>query len=174
MTRGTLHPTNTFNVEASLNEWIKRGLNDIERPAWLAELHIITHHEDIPALLPCISVTHLPMYRGGKYERGGQSAHLARAILDVSCWVSRSQTYAGQNVWQARLRWMQSMVEQVFGAEQTVVIQDFDTSLQARQDTAFRVFFADANVVQTGVDPNPDIERRRILINYRWFSRSET
>lgn len=173
MTRKGLHGSNTFNVEASLNAWVTRRLNEIERPDWLADLHIITHYEDIPARLPCISITHLPVYRGGKWERGGEAAHLARAMLDANCWVSRSQTYAGQNVWQARLRWMQSMVEQVFGAEQTVVIQDFDTSLVARQDTAFRVFFADMNVVQTGTDPNPDIERRRILINYRWFARSE-
>ena len=176
MTPTTLHETTVFNAEASLNDWLRSQIATFALPAWMGgTVHFITDWPEIEKSLPCISVAHLPGYRRGEYERGDVSARqmLARGLVDVSAWVSRSQLYQGQEVWLPRLRFMEGMIEQAHAGAVAIVIRDYLTSLSNPQDTPYRIILGDISVVQTGPDPNPDIERRRALINYRWFLRSE-
>ncbi len=170
-----LHDTTVFNAEASLNDWLRSQLGQIDLPDWMAMVAITTDWPEIGKSLPCISIAHLPGHRRGHYQRGDVAALavLARGLADISCWVSRSDQYNGQDVWLARLRYLQGMVEQAVTGTVAVVIRDYLTSPVYPQDTAYRIMLGDLTWVQTGADPNPDIERRRALLNYRWFLRSE-
>lgn len=167
-----LHATNIFNVEASLNSWLRSQIATITLPSYLTTIPVITHWPEIEDNLPCISIAHLPGYRRGNYQRGAVKDVLARGQMDVSMWVSRSQLVSGQEVWLARLRYMEGMIEQIHAGAVAVDVKDYLTTPASPTETDYRIVLGDLSMVQVGVDPNPDIERRRALINYRWFLRS--
>ena len=89
------------------------------------------------------------------------------AILDVSLWVTRENKN-----WQAQLRTMEAMVVDLLVQDATIVIKDYQASQTEPADTNYRIVLDDIRRVATGPDPNPDVERRRILTNYEWVIRS--
>lgn len=170
-----MHVTSTFNVENTLNEWLQNGLAALTKPAWLPSYTFVQNFQKLTASLPAVSVHHLSGVGTKKYE--GDNAELGvnaiwkHGIMDVSVWVKRSNLNSPDNH-TAQLRTLQAMVEEVATATQGVVIKDWQTSQGSPQATAYRVNIGNVAVVDTGQDPNPDIERRRILINYDWNLRA--
>ena len=170
-----MNVTSVFNVEATLNEWLQNGLAALTKPAWLPSYTFVQNFQELTASLPAISVHHLSgvgtkRYEGNNAESGVQAVW-KHGIMDVSAWVKRSPLNAADNH-TAQLRTMQAMIEEVATGTRGVVIKDWQTSQSAPTATAYRINIGNIAVVETGQDPNPDIERRRILINYDWNLRA--
>lgn len=168
----TVHPSNAFNVETTLNQWFATELALIDRPAWLPNLPTFVYdmpEADLPT--PCISFFHLPisdrsLWMGdatGEGERGLQSA----ALLDISLWASRLSVN-----WLAQVRTMRTMVQRLVTATPTVIIQDvwYDTS--SGTDTSYKINFFDLEAGAVESDANPDIKRQRLLLRYEYVTRA--
>lgn len=170
----TITTSTSYNVEASLNEWLRAALTAFTRPSWLTSMPAIVY--DAPqetAVMPCFSFMHIPVailtnaYQGrnvGDGLKGGKSM----GMMDVSCWVSRSKSphYAAQ------LRTMADMVQSAVIADTAVVVMDYATSQTAPSSAGYKVDLGDITVTPTQPDPNPDVERIRILIDYSYVFRS--
>lgn len=167
-----MHVTNTSNVEATLNAHFRTALSNLSLPSFFSGSITFTQNwSEIEAVLPCFSVHHLPIAHIDRWQGRGAtnslSAVRAHSLMEISAWVTRDQKQSGQDVWQARLRYMQSMVEQVAIQSPRVVIKDYTTPASPAV-TLFAVRMGDLRIVQTGKDPNPAIERRKFQIDYEW------
>lgn len=162
----TLHATNVFNVQASLNAWLQAALAAIDRPYWLPsyQLVLIAPEEEMPT--PSFSVNHIDVGTFDRYQ--GRAAQHSMGIMEVNAWVSRSNFN-----WQAQLATMQAMVKQAALAQASggVVINDY-SDVYTPVASAYRALLSDVQSVATAPDPNPDIQRVRLLINYRWTLRA--
>lgn len=172
----TLHPANTFNVEASINAWFVAQVAAVVKPAWLPQVAVVFNMPETGISPPCISLFYLPgftrnVYQGG-HVGGGQKGARAATLLDVSCWVSRGALYDGQEAWNAQLMTLRSIVEGVFAGAAPVVIRDYWSSLTNPSAAAYKVDVADFEAVATMHDPNPDIERARYVARLNWTQRA--
>lgn len=171
----TLQAAGTFNVEASLNAWLRTQLAAITGlPSWLATLPVpVTYLPEATASLPALTVVHLPgslddAWQGRTVSTSSSTkGRDARAIMEVDAWVTRANAN-----WLAQLRTMQDCVMTVLTGTTSVVIKDYATSQTSPADTAYLVRLRDARLVTTAPDPNPDIERRRMLVDYDWVFRA--
>lgn len=171
-----MHATSVYNVEPSINVAFQTVLNAISLPAWLTQPAIVYDWPDITGSLPCFSVFHMTpsmsdTYQGRK-DSAGNSTVAASGMMEISAWVSRDQKYNGQDVWVARLRFMESMIASVYASLPVVVIKDYETSPTSPTSAAFRVVMRDLTFVQTAEDVNPAIKRKRALITYNWNLRA--
>lgn len=174
----TMHVTNDFNVEASINAALAAALAAITPPAWLTfgNSMVVLDWPEITESVPCFSIAHYPVTTSDKYQgRGdgaGNSTARAQGQMDISAWVSRDQKYNGQDIWMARLRFMGSMMLSVATKTPVILIKDYYTSQTAPALTGYKVNMNTPEFVQTADDPNPAIRRRRALISYWWDLRA--
>lgn len=171
-----MHVTNTSNVEATLNGHFRTALSNISLPSYFSGSITFTQNwSEIEAVLPCFSVHHLPIAHidkwQGRAENATTSAVRSHALMEISAWVTRDQKMSGQDVWQARLRWMQSMIEEVYIQSKSVIIKDY-TVPAVPVASAYLIRLNDMNIVQTAPDKNPAIERRKVQISYTWELRA--
>lgn len=169
-----LKQATSFNVEASLNEWMRAALAAFSLPAWITTLPTIVYDfPQVSAAIPCFSFVHLPVDIDsnfqGKNVGGGDKGGRATGIMDVSCWVSRSKA---PNSWYPILMILRDFVLSTAEATSTVVISDYQTSLSAPAATVYKINIDHAAVVEVVHDPNLDVERKRILIDYSYVYRA--
>ena len=168
----TIHPTSTVNVEATINAHFRSALNALSLPLGLATRPtIIADMPEEVAVFPSISFFHIPMAFSelfqGRNADIGDSVEKGRGMLDVSAWVSRNSIN-----WQAQLRAMQSMIEDVAVSTKNLVILDYNADPSNPVATNYKLDFRAPQPVSTAPDPNPDIYRRRVLVVYFWTYRS--
>jgi hypothetical protein len=162
-----------FNVEASVNAHFRTSLAAVTKPAWLPTLPTI---QSIPlddeAALPAFTLSHIPVgfmdKWQGRHVGGGLSGMDSRALLDISCWVSRRDNPQ----WMQQLRTMEDMVLTVATQTATIVIMDYAANLSSPSATSFLVRLSNVVTRTTQPDPNPNIERKRVLVEYDWVYRS--
>lgn len=167
-----IEQTSVFNVEASLNAYMAARLATITRPTWLTTMPgIVSLPIESTASLPAFSFHHLPV---GIYDRwqgravgAGKKGRRAVGIMEVDCWVTRGSTH-----WEAQRRTMKDMVLMVLNRASEVVIQDYEADTDDPTTTSYLVRWLETQMPQTAHDPNPDIERARILATYTWVYRS--
>jgi hypothetical protein len=169
----TVHVTNTYNVEASINAYFKAAFTAMTRPSFLSTLPSFAENTpETPASLPTFSFVHLPagsmdIYQGRKAEPGAKAVR-GLGILDIGAWVSRKNTS-----WNAQLRFMQSMIDTAYmDSGGGVIIRDYTVTPQTPTVSSYRAVFNDLDVVIVADDPNPDVMRRRVLVKYQWDVRS--
>lgn len=169
----TITTSTSFNVEASLNEWLRAALTAFTRPSWLTTMPGIVY--DAPqttASMPCFSFLHIPVATLDAYEGrnvgDGMKGAKSMGMMDVSCWVSRSKSVS----YAAQLRTMADMVQSAAVAKTAVVVMDYATSLTAPSSAGYKVDIGDITVTPTQPDPNTDVERIRILIDYSYVFRA--
>lgn len=168
-----MHVTNVSNVEATLNAHFRTALNAISAPSYFTGAITFTQNwSEIAAILPCYSVHHLPiasvdMWQGRGGGIDGQNAVRSHGLMEISAWVSRDQKMSGQDVWQARLRWMQAAVTEVYAKAPRIVIKDYTTPASPAA-TLFTIRTGNLSIIQTAPDTNPAIERRKLQIGYQW------
>lgn len=166
----TLHATNAYNVQATLAAWFAAQLAAFTAPPTIPTTTLILNIPETGLTPPVFSLNHLSV---GNYDRwegrnaGGLTGMDARAILDISAWVSR---LSNPN-WAQQLMIMSSMIQQIFTKTGVVVISDYSTPT-APVATTYKINLSDAIASPTPHDPNVDIERARYLVNYQWVIRS--
>lgn len=163
-----------FNVEASLNKAFTDAITAITRPAWLSALPAFVYNwDEVAASMPCFAFFHIPAgmlnTHEGRNVGDGQSGRKALGILEVDCYVTRTNTPN----WSAILRTMRDLVETAATSTRTVTILDYQTSTSSPSATSYKVNIED--VQETPVEPdaaNPAIQRARILITYSFTYRA--
>lgn len=163
----TLHATNRFNVEASMNAWLQAQISAITRPSWLPAFTFVFNAPDITIRVPCIAIFHFPVSQQIAY-RGRYPGDKASGLMEVSIWVSRNRNAS----WNAHLMGMDSIVGQAFNSGSGVVISDYTTAPGTPTAQAYAIDLLDLEAVNSAPDPNPDLERRRNLIRYQWTIQS--
>lgn len=169
----SLEPTSSFNVEASLNDWLAAALASYTRPSWLATMPSIRYDwDDLALSAPCFSLFHLPVgldtnaYQG-RQVGGGKRGAPALGILDLSCWVTKT---ANPN-WMAQLRTMRDMAQHAVLAKTVVIVRDY-AAPALPVNTAYKVDIGDFSPGALEADSrNPAVWRARCLIEYRWTYR---
>ena len=125
------------------------------------------------ASLPCFAFFHIPAgmlnTHQGRNVGDGQSGRQALGILEIDCYVTRTNTPN----WSAILRSMRDLVETAATATRTVTVYDYQTSASSPSATAYKVNIDDVQEtpVETDAD-NPAIQRARILISYSFVYRA--
>ncbi len=168
----TLTASTSFNIEATLNAWLASGLSAFTLPAWLPTLPTIIYDwSQITLNLPCFALQHIPvsntdLWQGrvvGNNEKGQQ----ASAILEVSCFVSKSNTS-----WVAQLRTMTDLVKSHATSTPQVTVLDYAANLAAPAATTYGIKIRDIADVPLDQDPNPGVARRRLLLDYTYVYRT--
>lgn len=170
----TIAQTSVMNAEYSFNAWLRAQLTAITLTSetWLSTPGIYTNNPEATANLPAFSVNHIPVtfdseWQGHIVDSVGGKGLNATQIAEVNCWVSRKTTN-----WLQQLRTMQDMVLSVLAAASDIVISDYVTNPSSPASTVYLLRLRDARATPTVQDPNPDIERRRVLVTYEWIYRS--
>lgn len=170
------HDTGWYNVQGTLAAWITEQINTYAPPL-ISPITILYYWPETELNPPCWSVHFLgtvPMadrYQGG-YVGNGEYGERKAGLMEVNCWVTRQDN---QN-WAAELAQMADAIYRgVFAfmaAGAGVVIKDFYTSASAPADTSNRLVIEGAEDRNPPTDPNPAIERRRIIISFNWVERA--
>lgn len=166
-----LQPTSVFNVRATLNAAFNAAVAAFTTgnswPEWFGPapvVRLISGDDEPP--LPAYSVAHFDVEAADVYQgrqgRGGGTTRNS-AILEVSAWATRQHPN-----WTAQLAVMADLVQHWHNASATIRVRDFFDDPTDPAATTFLIRLAGARTVDVQPDPNPDIERRRILIDYWW------
>lgn len=172
----TMHVTNAFNVEPSVNAAFTTALNAITPPAFLTQPAIVFDWPEITESTPCFSIIHMPNTLSDKYQGRGDGANTgvvaANGMMEISAWVSRDQKYNNQDVWMPRLRYMASMIESAYASLTTILIKDYTSTPASPTATGYKLNLNNLIFEQVAADPNPAIRRRRALVTYFWNLRA--
>lgn len=172
----TLTAATRYHVEATLNAWLNTTISAITRPTWLSTLPSFAFNAEettaaITAGQPCFAVTHIPAGMlndiQGRVVGDGLQGRRALGIMEVSCYVTRSANPS----WNAVLRTMRDLVETAATSTRTVTISDYSTP-GVPTATAYKIDIMDVTETPTETDPNPAIQRARVLIRYQFIYRS--
>lgn len=161
-----------YHVEATLNQWLFDTLSAITRPDWLPTLPAFVYNwDEITASLPCFALAHIPAGLAdtfqGRQAGGSDSGRRALGLLEVSCYVTRTDNPN----WPAQLRTMRDMVETAATSTRTVTISNYATP-STPVTTAYKIDLQDVTETPTEADPNPAIQRARVLIQYAFTYRA--
>lgn len=173
----TLHATSTYNVEPSINAALASALAAISLPAWLTfgQSMVVYDWPEITENLPCFSIVHFTNNASDRYQgRGdgtGAIAVTTTGMLEISAWVSRDQKYNNQDVWMARLRYMESMITKAVISNAIIRLSDYTTP-GSPTTINYKANLSVPEFVQTADDPNPAIRRRRATVSYWWDVRA--
>lgn len=177
----TIHPTNTYNVQASLVQfWIDElgALYDASPPAYFASKPAtLINWPDIQMSMPCYSFYHLmasslsDSYQG-RVVSDTEAGVKAVGSLAIDMWVNREDTQNGREVWQARLEWMSAAVQMVYTRTKSIAVFDYLNAPEVPKPTNYLVRMKDMNSIQRARDDNPAVERRAIIVNYGWTLRA--
>jgi hypothetical protein len=159
------HDTGTYNVYGTLVAWLQEQLNT-NRPPLVSSVRLNLDHPQQPIDPPEWSVH----FRNDTSEitlQGKNPGEWNNGMMEVNCWVSRKTTN-----WRGQLNQMADAVTKAVAGTAAVIIQDFYTSSTAPTDLPNKIDMDRAEVRGHTPDPNPDIERTRIIIFFRWVERS--
>jgi len=161
-----------FNVEATLNAYMRTQLATYPLTSWMAALPpVVTDWPIKTTSMPAFSIAHIDVGGDDRYQGrnvgNGNLGMMTMGIMDVSAWVTKSNTN-----WLIKLRTMESMIMDVLVGQATVVIKDYYTNQVSPSNTAYRLTLGNVRRVSVAQDPNPDVQRRRVLVNYDWVMRS--
>jgi len=162
-----MNEANTFNIEATLNAWLKTAIDGLDPPAFFSgfpSTRFILNMPESPINVPAYSGHHLFIETEDAYQgrRGdGGSALIYRAFFDVSVWVSRRNSN-----FTADKRWMCAALKDIVLGAKSVVLTDYLTNYPASSAGEVKIYIDGIEARQTEQDVNPDIDRERFLILY--------
>lgn len=168
------HTTGQYNVKATLYAWLNERLI-ANKPDLLSKATLVVDFPDVTASVPCWSAHWLgadgaSLYMGGITD-GGLHGDVRYGMVEISCWVTRRD----EN-WRAQLAQMEDAVTKAVmtlrSTGSAIVIKDFYTSATAPQDTTYRIVLDRIEERTPPTDPNPEIERRRLLLYFNWLERA--
>lgn len=165
----TLHTTNVYNVRASLNKWLSDTLAAFTLPSHLPAVNVVFAMPETGIEPPAVSVAHHDVMAAdlfqGRYVGTGPGLR-QYALMDISCWTSRSNVH-----WLAQLNTLCALITQAWVSQAVLVLSDYSTP-GSPATVEYKVNLRDLEYVETSHDSNPDIERSRYLGRYDWIVRS--
>ena len=160
-----LHPTTTYNIEATINQWFATKVATITLPFTLNYATVFLEPDTV-ATFPSFSVHHRAVNRLDTYE--GRMAIEAMNICMISAWVSR----LNNPNWQAHLRAMRAIIEALQASPAVIRVQDYLTTPAAPTNVDYVVRIRNLEFLNLPHDPNPDIERASATLAYDWHLRT--
>ena len=178
----TLHAASSFNVHASLNDWLNTQINAHTFPAWLTfpGSRVLFTVPETTATMPCYTVHHIPVMDTPRFQgnRADDSnfGTWAIALMDVSCWAPKytetDQLEAQQGHYTMVLAYMASLVQELVAKNTNTLIKQYSADVDNPTNTSYKVNFGGIEGQTVLPDINPNVERIRIVISYRWILRS--
>lgn len=168
------HDTGWYNVQGSLAAWMTAGLTTY-KPALVSSVSVEYTAPEGTLSAPVWSIHFLgTVPAAGRFQgnyTGDGCGERKAGLMEVDCWVTRRDTN-----WRAQLAQMADAVYRTvfntMASGAAVIIKDFYTNANAPTATQKRVIIEGAEDRNPPVDPNPDIERRRIIIEFNWVERA--
>lgn len=162
-----LHPTTTYNVEATINQWFATKIATITLPTGVTLPYTTVFLEpDTVATFPSFSINHRGVNRLMAYE--GHMATDAMNIVMISAWVSRLNNPA----WQAHLRTMRAIIEAVFASPAVIQLSDYLSTPASPTPVTYVVRLSGLDFLNLPHDPNVDVERASATLTYGWQLRT--
>lgn len=177
--------TGDYNVNASLNYWLKNNLN-VSLPAWKTGGFGINYdYPDVPLFdegagdyAPKFSVSHLgttedPTHTQGHRLDPGTMGQKQYGIMEISAWVNVKSGATTLNAnWRRDLTQMRDMLKSLFSANRTIQIVDVYSSTSNPANAGYLIRIDSVERVDTPpIEPNPNVRRERVLIHYCWWAR---
>jgi len=169
------HTTGTYNVEATVTAWLQ-GVFNTPVPAIGTAIALKVDYPIEPIDCPVVSVSPLGTsndpqmtWQGGNTITG-QVGRGKFGVLEVDLWASR-----GAQNWRRQLKQLFDLLSKevttLLKTGGALNIKDFYTSDTAPQSVAYLVRIDGIEESPTAHDPNPEIERKRIILTYSWVER---
>lgn len=161
-----------LNVEGSFNQHFAAQLTGKGLPDWMPSAVVNYDYPQQPLTFPSWSVAHLGSQIGnltqGRHLDPGWRGVERVGLAEISCWESYSRAGGAHT---RNLRVMRDMAARVFATGASFAILDVHgtTANPTGNGTIGR-----AGAVQdapTVPDLNPDVQRLRLLVEYRWLER---
>ena len=171
-----MNPSNTFNIEITINQWLRTQIDAESLPAFFSGFggseRVIFNMPEQPLQAPVYSAAHLfidtdDIWQGRKVDIGVGKRYFA--FLDVSVWVSRSNVN-----WASDKRWMESILHDIVNKTKSITLTEYLDDYPNTSAIPYSIFIDDIEARQTSPDANPDLERVRFLIRYHTILRSNT
>lgn len=169
------HTTGIYNVHATLVAWLQ-GVYSTPAPAVGSAITINLDHPTQPIVAPDISAYFLSilddpnMQFQGSHTGSGTHGRGKFGLLEVDLWVSR----AAAN-WRAQLIQLYDLLSRaVINLHSTggaVTVKDFYTNSSTPADTSYLVRIEGIEESEAAHDPNPQLERKRVIVTYSWVER---
>lgn len=169
------HETGLYNIQSSLIAWLNTQINTTPPPA-TGPLALVIDHPDQPVRLPELSITFLrvdpdPVPVLGQQIGGGLVGVRRFGAAEIDCWVSRHEAH-----WRAQLLQMQDLITQIVlgqrAAGSSIPVYDFYADPDAPPLVNARIFIGTVEQRRPPFDPNPAVERKRLVIHYWWVERA--
>ena len=169
------HTTGTYNVHATLAAWVA-GIYATAVPAIGAALAIVFDHPSQPLAAPTVSVHFIgddddaTMIAQGGHVGGSKRGRGKFGLMEVDLWATRKS-----QDWRAELAQLHDAltkaVMNLYPDGGTLRIKDFYTSNTVPADTDYVVRIDGVEERGSLPDPNPEIERKRLIVTYSWVER---
>jgi len=169
------HKTGVYNVRASLVAWLAGELTTY-LPSTVPTMRLNLDHPEEPINPPEWSIHWLGEpgsivpFSGG-HVGGGEVGRRRYGLMDINCWVTRKDVQ-----WRAQISQMQDAVSQALTNSlrtgSSIAIQDFYTNADAPADSGYLIFIDEWGGRESPLDPNPDIQRKRIVVQFNWIERA--
>lgn len=169
------HDTGVYNVHGSFLAWLQVQLNANVAPSVGAALAINLDHPAQTLNPPAISAVWLgawddPAAFAGAHVDGGKRGKRRWEMVELDIWVSR-QTTGWRKQKDQLTDTIGKALSELLRSGGALPIYDFYTSESAPAATAYTLHLTDVETRPTAPDPNPDIERVRLLITLWWIER---
>ena len=168
----TGYPGSEYNVIGSFNDFFETQLTAKGTPAFMASAVINYDFPVKPLTFPSFSVTHLgaeqsQTFQGRGVDNGWRGDEKV-GIAEIDCWESYNRA-SGNHI--RNIRVMRDMVSRVFATGAAFQILDVYGSTASPTGNGTLIRCETVTNQSVTPDPNPDIIRSRLLVNYRWLER---
>lgn len=170
----TGQPGGMLNVEGSFNYFFEKYLTAKGIPSFMSTAVVNYDWPRQPLTYPSFSVVHLGSMRGQTWQghvvdegfRGAEMIGLAQ--IDV--WESYNRA-SGNDKYNIRI--MADMASRVFATGASIPILDVHSTTASPNQISGTIIRAEqAESRGLIADPNPDITRMSLLVQYRWIARA--
>lgn len=169
----TAQPGAAYNVEGSFNDFFATQLTAKGIPSWLPSAVVGYDWPDKPVTYPMWSVTHLgsipqEIAQGRTLDPGWRGARRV-GLAEIDCWCSFQWGSASAD---AQIAQMRDMASRVFATGASFPIKDLYGTLNNPTGNGTIVRAKPVEDAGRIVDPNPDIVRRKLTVQYSWLERA--
>ena len=169
------HPYGTYSVQGTLNRWLETNLTAKGIPTWMTTARVVFDYPRESLFGGsgwAFSVTHFDADPVGAYQGRhvgeGEVGTPMQGMMEVSCWASRQHASGAAPQW---IRQMGDMVSHLFASAVNVPLTDLYTDPAGASGLTALVRVQPARHAPVVPDVNPDVVRRRYLVNYSWIER---
>ena len=161
-----------LNVEGSFNDFFIKQITAKGLPAFIPSSVVNTDYPVVPLTYPSFSIIHLgstpqQIAEGQNLDDGWRGVR-QNGLAEIDCWESY-QRASGNHIYNIRI--MRDMAARVFATGAAIPILDVYGSTAAPTSNGTIIRAMAAQSFPVAPDPNPDVVRARLVVEYNWLER---